>query len=653
MSEDVSLWERIEPLLAKVERPSRYLDHEYRAARPRKAAYRAALLYPDTYELGQSNQAIAILYSIINGLDGCAAERVYLPWVDMIALMRTEGIPLFTLEGTAPVASFDLLGVTLPHELAATNILEALDLAGLPLHSAERDARHPLVLGGGPGAFNPEPLAPFFDAFVVGEGEEVIAEVVAAHRAQLEGGGARGGHDVRAARESHESREAQGARESREVQDLREARAAREALLLSLASLEGLYVPSLYAPSSSGLVPRHPAAPPVVTKRVVADFDACPSVCDPVVPFAEVAHDRLAVEVLRGCSRGCRFCQAGMTYRPVRERTADTIVAAVAQGLAATGFDEVSLTSLSTTDHSQIEQVLRRLNRLLEGTGVGVSIPSQRLDAFGIDMARLVAGEKKAGLTFAPEAGTQRLRDAINKNVTEDDLLDAVRRAMEAGWRRCKLYFMIGLPGETDDDVQGIATLANRAFAAAKDAVEPNRRGGVRMTVSVAVFVPKPHTPFQWGGQLARDEVARRIALLRSAGLSKGIDLRWHDPGTSRIEAALSRAGREAAALVEQAWRQGALFDAWSERFDEVPWEAAAAHTGLGLSALAERDYALDEALPWGHIHSGVSVGFLKEELARSREAATLGDCSFGGCSACGVCTELDVQVRLGGECRG
>jgi radical SAM family uncharacterized protein len=637
----VSLWERLEPLLAEVERPSRYLNHEYnavsqsgtaqRAAQRAKEPslcvacvpaqphlYRAALLYPDTYELGQANQAITILYRLINDLDGCVAERVFLPWIDLIALMREHDLPLFSLESTSPVASFDLLGITLPHELASTNILEALDLAGIPLHATQRGEDCPLVVGGGPGAFNPEPLAPFFDAFVIGEGEEATAELIAAHRAAM----ARG--------------------------------ASREALLVALAGIEGVYVPTLYEPNSSGtLVPRNPRAPATVIKRVVANFDACPVVCDPPVPFAEVAHDRLAIEILRGCSRGCRFCQAGMIYRPVRERTADTIIDTVAHGLAATGFNEVALTSLSTTDHSQIAQILRRLNHLLSGTGIGVSIPSQRLDAFGVAMAQLVAGEKKAGLTFAPEAGTQRLRDIINKNVTEDDLLAAVERAYAAGWSRCKLYFMIGLPGETDDDVRGIAELANRAYAAAKDAVGEQRRGSARMSISVAIFVPKAHTPFQWEGQITRAEVERRIGLLRSAGLHKGIDLRWHDPATSRIEAALSRAGREAAALIERAWQHGACFDAWTERFNEGRWEAAAVDCGLSLAELAERDFAPDAPLPWEHIDSGVSRDFLLRELALSHAAATSADCSFASCIDCGVCPALDVAVTLGGKRRG
>ena len=615
---EFSLWEKIEPLLTFVEHPSRYIGHEYHAISPEleddpDTDFRVALLYPDTYELGQSNQAIAILYHLINAQQGYLAERAFLPWVDMISLMRSRAIPLFTLESFLPVGTFDLFGITLPHELSATNILEALDLADIPLHSQDRSTQHPIVLGGGPAAFNPEPLSPFFDAFVLGEGEEVILEIL------------------------------------NELQDCKQRGSSRNEKLIALAGIDGVYVPSFYEPDETGiLIPHRNNVPARVTKRVIKDFAAFPVITEPIVPYTEVAHDRFTIEILRGCSRGCRFCQGGMIYRPVRERFADTIVDAVARGLAQTGYDEVSLVSLSSTDHSQIRKVLRRLNHLLAGCGTSISIPSQRIDAFGVDLAQLIAGEKKAGLTFAPEAGTQRLRDSINKNVTEADLIEAITYSVELGWRRCKLYFMIGLPGETDDDIRGIVELSNKAFDAAKEALPDDSKGSFRMTVSVAVFIPKPHTPFQWCGQISTDEMDRRIEILRSARLHKGIDLHWHDPAASRIEAALSRAGREAASLIEQAWNEGALFDAWSDRFHEELWVKAAENSGVNINGLAQRDLDVNGTLPWDHIDAGIDKEFLAREFDRSREGITSNDCSFDFCLSCGACTKLDAKIQLG-----
>ena len=360
-----------------------------------------------------------------------------------------------------------------------------------------------------------------------------------------------------------------------------------------------------------------------------------------------MVHDRLNVEVLRGCARGCRFCQAGMMYRPVRERSVDNVVASTLAGLAATGYDEVSLTSLSSTDHSQIADILTRLNHACDGKGVRISVPSQRLDAFGVDMAGLVAGQKKGGLTFAPEAGTQRLRDVINKNVTEEDLFGALDAAFAAGWRRVKLYFMMGLPTETDDDIKGIASLASRAYDRAKAAVPPEQRGNVRVSVSCALFVPKAQTPFQWDGQITPEEALRRVGILRRSVKYKAVDVHWHDPATSFVEAVMSRAGREAAAWVEAAWRRGARFDAWTECFDGEAWRAAAAEAGVYPEAIAQTGYPTDRVMPWEHISTGVSPRFLARERRLADEGRTTPDCTFGRCSACGACPALGADNEL------
>lgn len=613
------LWPSIEPLLSRVERPARYINREWGACYAPEAEYRAALLYPDTYEIGQANQAIGILYERLNSLDGVAAERVYLPWKDLIGLMREDGVPLFTLESCAPVASCDLLGITVPYELSYTNILEALDLAGIPLRSSDRDDSHPLVVGGGPCVYNPEPFAAFFDAILIGEGEDAVAEIVAAHRAALSEG------------------------------------LSRETILARLAGVPGVYVPSLYRPSAAGeagtaLVSATGGAPDRVVKRIVPDLSAHRPPVDPVVPFMDVVHDRYAVEVLRGCTRGCRFCQAGMVYRPVRERAADDIVRDVMAGLSCTGYNEASLTSLSTADHSQLEEVLRRLKGRLGSTGTAVSLPSLRVDAFSVEMARLIASGKRSGLTFAPEAGTQRLRDVINKNVTEQDLLDTVRHAFEAGWRRVKLYFMIGLPTETDEDVSGIGELVGRVLSIAREATPPSQRGGLKIGVSVSTFVPKANTPFQWEGQLGLDEVRRRQGVLRESMPRKGVDLHWHDAEVSFLEGVMARGGRELADAIEAAWKRGARFDAWTEAFSLRAWLDAFEEVGIDPVAIANVPRAVTAPLPWDHLSAGVSRRYLERERKRAYEATTTPDCSFESCTGCDVCGDLHVEIVLAGR---
>ncbi len=610
MSTLTNLWPQVAPLVAAAERPSRYIDHEWGCVRKDDADFHFCMIYPDTYEIGQPNQALRILVNAVNARSGMAAERGFLPAPELCDELRRAGLPLFSVESCAPVREFDVVGITLPHELAATNVLEALDLAGIPLHAADRAESDPIVVAGGPCAFNPEPYAPFFDAFNVGEGEEMLPE----------------GLEV--------------------VRTMRAQGAHRADILRALADIDGWYVPSLYRwrdedyarETGAWIEPLVPGIPTRIEKRLYKGFAASSGWEPCIVPYTETVHDRLNVEVLRGCARGCRFCQAGMMYRPVRERSADNIVDAVERGLDATGYDEVSLTSLSTTDHSQIADILTRLNRRYEGSGVRVSIPSQRLDSFGAQMATLVAGRKKGGLTFAPEAGTQRLRDVINKNVTEDDLFGAVDAAFAAGWRRCKLYFMIGLPTETDEDVRGIASLLARTYERARDAVAPDQRGAVKISASVALFVPKAQTPFQWDGQIPPEEALRRVNLLRSSVRYRAIDIRWHDPATSFVEAYMSRAGREGAALVEEAHRRGARFDAWTECFNGDAWRAAAEALGVDMDAVAQTSYPSDYVLPWEHISTGASRRWLVRERRRAECGKSTPDCTFGPCSACGVC---------------
>ena len=617
-----SIWAQVAPLVARAERPSRYINREWGCVYKPDADFRFCMVYPDTYELGQANQALRILVNTVNARPGMAAERGFLPAPEMCDELRRAGLPMFSIESCAPLAAFDAIGITLPHELAATNVLEAIDLAGLPLRALDRADDDPLVLGGGPCAYNPEPYAPFFDAINIGEGEESLPEGLAV------------------------------------IRDMRHQGASRRDIWWAISRLDGWYVPALYRwrtaaeaqAAGSWIEPVEEGAPTTIVKRLFDGFAASSGWEPCIVPFAEAVHDRLNVEVLRGCARGCRFCQAGMMYRPVRERTADNVVDAVVRGLAETGYDEVSLTSLSTTDHSQIAEILERLNRHYEGTGVRISIPSQRLDSFGARMADLVAGQKKGGLTFAPEAGTQRLRDVINKNVTEDDLFGAVDAAFAAGWRRCKLYFMIGLPTETDDDVKGIARLVQQVYDHAKAIVPKEQKGSIQISASVALFVPKAHTPFQWCGQIAPEEALRRVNLLRHSVKYRAVSVSWHDPKTSFVEAVMSRSGREASALVEEAWRRGARFDAWSECFREDAWRSAADDLGIDVEAVAQTSYPTDFVLPWEHISCGADRRWLAREHDSALHEETTPDCTFGRCSGCGVCMKLGTDNQLAGE---
>ncbi|MCL2438651.1 MAG: TIGR03960 family B12-binding radical SAM protein [Coriobacteriia bacterium] len=612
-----SLWPRIEPLLAQVERPSRYINGEYGAVQPvpehLSAQLNMGLCYPASYELGQSNQALHILYDQVNQLEGVRAQRTFLPGKDLSILMRGQQpqIPLFTLEEYVAVKDLDILGITLPYELIFPAVLEILDLSGLPLRAADRVEGMPLVIVGGPASYNPEPLAPFVDAVFLGEAD----------------GGAL--HDVLTT-----------LRDMKKQENLN----GRQRQLEALAQISGVYVPALYdARKQQG---------PIV-RRAAQDFHSADftPVCL-LVPYAEPIHDRLTVEVRRGCTRGCRFCQAGITYRPVRERSADSIVAAAISGIERTGFNEVSLTSLSTTDYSLIEEVLQRLKRRFAGRGVSVSIPSLRVDNFSIDLARILADKgtgssKKSSLTFAPEAGSQRLRDVINKGVDEQQLLDTVAYAFQNGWHRMKLYFMIGLPTETDEDVAAIGELVNKVLHTARQSAEPSKRGGIQISVSVSTFVPKAHTPFQWEHQLLPEETLRRQKILQDSIPRKGIKLSWHDAEGSFVEGLIARGGRGLAPLIEEVWSSSQGKIAYVDNFDFSYWQIAADNLGINLESLINATTDPVKPLPWDHLQTGVSVDWLHEEAAAALTGQFTPDCATDACSNCDACDNLDVDVRL------
>ena len=611
-----NLFHLIEPLLPHVEHPSRYLDHEWGACEEQDGPFHLCMCYADVYEVGQPNLGVAILYNAVNAQEGMSCERAYLPWKDMSALMRERGVPMLSLEGAAPLASFDAVGFTLAHELIWTNVIEALDLAGIAVESADRDEDDPIILAGGPSAWNCEPMADVFDAVLLGDGEESIVEVCA------------------------------------KIRERRAAGDTRAELLLELSRLDGVYVPSLYdvvvddSSTRWGYAVPKPGsgAPSVVRKSCIPDLAATPAVAGRIVPYMGIVQDRLSLEVLRGCARGCRFCQAGMTYRPVRERPFEQVVEVGEAGLAASGHDEISLTSLSTTDHSQCARILNRMHADLGDRGIRVSIPSQRLDSFGVEMALAVGGGKKGGLTFAPEAGSQRLRDVINKNVTEEDLERAARNAFENGWRRCKLYFMMGLPTETDDDIVGIVRAAERVLEIGREVVGRGYKSGVSVSISVAVFVPKCYTPFQWCGQLAPEEVRRRQQLLLHSCKDRGVRIAYHDSSTSLVEGAISKMGRAGFALIREAWARGCRFDAWTSEFSFERWAEAAAACGYDLEDVACEQFGLEARLPWDHTSPGVSKGFLQREWRRAAEGVTTPDCTRTSCVGCGVCPTLGVS---------
>jgi len=602
-------------ILHQVTRPARYTGGEWNSVIKDwdKTALRFALGYPDLYEIGMSNMALPILYDILNGQSDILAERFFAPWVDMEAALRAAGIPLLSLESKRPLKDFDAIGFSLDYELTYTNVLNILDLSQLPVLASERDDSHPIVIAGGSCCLNPEPISEFIDLFVIGEGEEVLPELVDCLR------------------------------------QWKKNKAPKKELLQEAAKIPGVYVPGFYKVEyeTDGLVksitPTVAQAKAVIERRIVDKLP--PPVTRPVVPYIEVVHDRGAIEIQRGCTRGCRFCQAGVIYRPLRQRPQTEIIQAAGELIANCGYNEASLVSLSSSDYPRIEELVASLAH--DYKNLALSLPSLRIDSFSLKLMESLPSRRKTGLTFAPEAGSERLRRIINKGITEEQILETAAAAFGRGWRSLKLYFMLGLPTETTEDIEATIELVAKIRATGK-----GTRGGMpQVRISMSTFIPKPHTPFQWVAQAGEEQLNAKHELLKTGLRRKGSHLSWADPRISLLEAALSRGDRRLGKVIYDAWRSGSSFDAWDERFNHQNWLDAFAHNGLEPGFYAHRERSLDELLPWSHIDAGVSADFLKREYQRSLKGEETADCREQACNACGLERwQEDCQRKIKGR---
>lgn len=600
-------------ILLKISQPARYIGGEVNMVKkdPSKVAVRFAMCFPDVYEIGMSHLGIQILYDMFNRRDDVYCERVYSPWMDLDPIMREQKIPLFAVESQDPIKKFDFLGITIQYEMCYTNILQVLELSQIPLHAEDRTEEDPIVIGGGPCTYNPEPIAPFFDLFYMGEGEVVYFDLIDRYK-EIK---ARGG--------------------------------SRKEFLEQAAQIPGIYVPGFYDVTYKedgtieAMTPNNPHAPQTVSKQLVMDMSDTWYPEKPVVPYLRATQDRVVLEIMRGCIRGCRFCQAGMVYRPVRERSLEELKRLARTMLKSTGHEEISLSSLSSSDYTKLEGIVNFLIDEFDGKGVNVSLPSLRIDAFSLDVMSKVQDVKKSSLTFAPEAGSQRLRNVINKGLTEENILNGSVEAFKGGWNRVKLYFMLGLPTETVEDMQGIAELSEKVAEVYYDTVpKEQRHGKVQVTASTSFFVPKPFTPFQWAPMCTKEQFLERASIvnhrMKEMLNKKSLRYNWHEADVTVLEGVLARGDRKVAAVIEEAYRQGAIYDSWSEYFNNDIWMKAFETCGVDIDFYTTRERSLDEVFPWDFIDAGVTKDFLKREWANAQAETVTPNCRMR-CSGCGV----------------